>query len=79
MDGDQDGGTVGGVAEPAFVRGDTLVDRVCISAVREADDDVSVFEPKARVNVGGDFVIGLEDVLDIYVDEVVERVDMLLD
>jgi hypothetical protein len=59
------------------VRGYAFVNCVRICAVREADTDISVFEPETGINVRGDFVIGLEDVFDIDIDEVVERIDVL--
>lgn len=55
-----------------------LVDRVLVWPLGEAHIYVSVFEPEPRVDVRGNFVIGLDDVLDIDVHEVVKRVDMLL-
>ena len=60
------------------MRSHTLVDRVRVGPVREADDNVRVFEPKTRVDVGRDLVVGFEDVFDIDIDEIVEGVDMLL-
>ena len=32
-----------------------------------------------RIGVGSDFVIGLHDLLDVDIDEIIERVDVLLD
>lgn len=61
------------------MRRDTLVYRVQISAVWEADVNVGVFEPKARIDIRGDLVVGSDDVLDVHIDEIVERVDVLLD
>ena len=72
LNGDEYGRAVRRVAQPAFVRSNALVNRVRVSSVRKADDDVGVLEPKARINVRRDFVVGLEDVLDVYIDEVVE-------
>ena len=59
------------------MRSYAFVNRVRVRAVREADTDVGVLEPETRVNVRGDFVVGLEDVFDVDVDEIVERVDVL--
>ena len=39
---------------------------------------VRVLEPKFWIDVGGDFVIRFDDVLDVDVDKVVEGVDVLL-
>jgi hypothetical protein len=61
------------------VRGHSLVDGAGVDAVREADLDIGVLEPEAGINVRCDLVVGLQDVLDIDVDEVVEGVDVLLD
>lgn len=79
LDGDEDGGAVGDVAETTLVGGDGLVDGIEVGAVGEGDVDVGVLEPEAGVDVGGDLVVGLDDVLDVDVDEMVERVDVLLD
>lgn len=54
-----------------------LVEGICIGTIREADFYVNVFEPKARVDVRGDFVVSLQDIFDIDVNEVIEGVDML--
>ena len=40
--------------------------------------DIRIFQPETRVNVGGDFVIRLQDVLDVDIYEIVERVNVLL-
>ena len=57
--------------------GYALVNRVRVCPVGEADTDVGVLEPETGVDVRGDFVIGLEDVFDVDIDEIVERVDVL--
>lgn len=62
------------------MRGDVLlVVRLGLVAVGEADLDVHELDPEARVDVGRDLVVGLDDVLDVGVDKVVEGVDVLLD
>jgi hypothetical protein len=61
------------------MRRDTLVYRVQISAVGEADMNVRVLEPKARIDIRGDFVIGPYDIFDVHIDKIVEGVDVLLD
>ena len=61
------------------MRSHTLVNRVRVRPVRESDDDVRVFQPKARIDIRSDLVICLKDVLDVDVDEVVEGVNMLFD
>ena len=40
--------------------------------------NVRVFQPEARVDIRSDFVVCLDNILDIYVHEVIERVKMLL-
>ena len=80
LEGDRDRRAVGNVAQTALVRGDVLlVVRLGLVAVGEADLDVHELDPEARVDVGGDLVVGLDDVLDVGVDEVVEGVNVLLD
>lgn len=79
LDRDEDRGAVRGVPQPALVRGNALIDRVGVGPVREADYNVCVLEPEARVDVRGYLVIGLQDVLDVDVDEVVEGLDVLFD
>lgn len=54
-----------------------LVDGLHFISIRKPDVDVGVFEPEARINVRGDFVIGLHDVLDVDIDEIVEGINML--
>jgi hypothetical protein len=78
LDRDEDRRGVRRVAQAALVRRDGLVDRVRVRAVGEADADVGVLEPEARVDVRGHLVVRAEDVLDVDVDKVVERVDVLL-
>lgn len=75
---DDDRRAVSDVSQPAFVRRYPLVDCVLVWSLGEADIYVGVFEPEARVDVGGDLVVCLDDVLDIDVHKVVERVNMLL-
>jgi len=59
------------------MRGYAFVNRIRVCAIREADADVGVFEPETGVDIRGDFVVGLEDVSDIDIDEVVEGVNVL--
>jgi hypothetical protein len=54
------------------------VDRVLVGSFRLADADVEVFEVEVRVDVRGDASVGAEDGLKIDVDEIVERVNVLL-
>jgi hypothetical protein len=41
--------------------------------------DTSVFEPEFGIDVGEDFVVGFEDIREVYIDKIVERVDVLFD
>lgn len=41
--------------------------------------NVGVFEPKSGIDVRSDLVVGFNDVLDVGIDKVVERVDVLFD
>ena len=41
--------------------------------------NVGVFEPESGIDVRSDLVIGFDDVLDVGIDKVVERVDVLFD
>ena len=61
------------------MRSHTLVDRVRVRPVWEADDNVRVLEPETGIDVRRDFVIRLKDILDININEVVEGVNMLFD
>ena len=67
------------VSQATFMRRNALVDRIEIGPIRESNVDVSVLEPEPRVNVRRDFIVSFDDILDIYIDEIVERVYMLLD
>lgn len=58
---------------------DAFIDCVEICAVWSTYIDIGVFEPKPRVDVGCDFVIGLNDVFDVEIDKVVERIYVLFD
>ncbi len=61
------------------MRGDALVDNVHFVAVGKANVNIGEFEPETRVNIRGDFVVGLDYILDVGVAEIVEGIDMLLD
>jgi hypothetical protein len=61
------------------VRRDAPVDRVGVGAGGDADLDIGVSQPEARVDVRGDFFVGFDDVFDVVVDKVVEGVDVLFD
>ena len=61
------------------MRGDTLINCIDVSSVGIADLYIRVLEPEARIDVGRDLGVCLEDVFDVDVNEVVEGVDMLLD
>ena len=50
-----------------------------IHALRFKNANVGVLEPESRVDLGGDFVIGTEDVFEININKVVERVQVLFD
>jgi hypothetical protein len=57
----------------------TLVDRVCVCAIRKSDMNVGILQPETGIYVRRDLVICLQDVLDVHIDKVIKRVDMLLD
>jgi hypothetical protein len=78
LDRNVDRGAVRSVSQTALVRRDGLVDGVRVRAIGHADGDVRVFQPEARVDVRGDFVVGAKNVEKVNVDEMVERVDVLL-
>lgn len=59
--------------------GDALVDSVQIGAVREANLNVGVFEPESGIDVRSDFVVSFDDVLDVGINKVVERINVLFD
>jgi hypothetical protein len=67
------------VSQATFMRRNALVDRIKIGPIRESNVDVGVLEPEPRVNVRRDFIVSLDDILDINIDEIVERVYVLLD
>ena len=56
-----------------------LVDGIGVRTIRHANRDVCVFQPEARINVGGDLVIGPEDIKEVNIDEMVKRINVLLD
>lgn len=41
--------------------------------------NVGVLEPEPGIDVRSDFAVGFDDILDVRVDEVIERIYMLLD
>jgi len=52
---------------------------VFVGARRVFDVDAGIAQEERRVNVGGDHVVSSKDVLEVYIDEIIEGVDMLLD
>ena len=56
----------------------TFVDSIGVCAIRKAHLDVDVFQPESRVNIRCDFVISFDDVLDVDINEIVKRIDVLL-
>jgi len=72
LDGDNDWRAVRYVAQSAFVRSDSFVDTSLFVPVGEPYVYVDIFEPKVRIYVRGDFVVGLDYIFDIDVDEIVE-------
>jgi hypothetical protein len=48
-----------------------------VVTIWESDVDVGILEPKARVNIGCNFVICFDDVLNVRVHKVVEGIDVL--
>jgi len=58
---------------------DGFVDGISVRAIRHADRDVGVFQPEARVNIRGDLVIRPEDIEEVDIDEMVKRINVLLD
>ena len=80
LDVDGDGRGVRHVAQAALLRGDVLDDVVLLHA-RFADVDVRVLEVEVRVGVARDLLVrlGSDDLPDLLVDEVIERVDVLPD
>ena len=61
------------------MRSDRFVDGIWVRAVGETDVNIGVLEPETRVYIRGDFAVCFYDILDVYVNKVVERVDVLLD
>jgi hypothetical protein len=57
----------------------TLVYRIQIGAVREANTNVCVLEPKAGIDIRSDLVVCPHDVFDVHVDKIIEGVDVLFD
>jgi hypothetical protein len=61
------------------VRGNTLVDGICVRTIGKANVYVGVLQPEPGVYIRRDFVIGSQDVLDVHIDKVIERVNVLFD
>lgn len=61
------------------MRRNARVDGVLVRSFGRAYADVGVLEVKVGIDVGGDAGVGAEDGLQLDVDKVVERVDVLLD
>ena len=59
------------------MRSDFFLDRFHFISVGEAYIDIDVFKPKSWVHIGGYFVISFDYVLEIDIDEIVERIDVL--
>lgn len=59
------------------MRGKLLVESGRFISVRKCNMNIGVFQPEARVDVRSDFVIRFEDVLDVYINKIVERVYVL--
>ena len=70
---------IGYVSQTTFVRRNALVDRVKICPIRESNVYIGVFEPESGVDVRSDLVISFDNILDIQIDKIVERVYVLLD
>ena len=58
---------------------DTFVDGMRIRPVGKSDVNVGVLEPETRINVRGNLVVGFDNIFDIYINKIIERVDVLLD
>lgn len=67
------------VSQTTFVGSKLLIDSPHFISVRESDVDIDVLEKETRVDIRGDFIVRFDDVFYVNIDEVVERVDMLLD
>jgi hypothetical protein len=59
------------------VRGYALVNCVYVGPIGMTNIDVKIFEPKARIDIRGDLVVGFDDVFDVHINKVIERVDVL--
>ncbi len=79
LDVDDDLGRVGEVPEAALLGVYGLADAEALLDVRRADVDVEVFDVEVGVGQTGDLLVGFQDVLDLDVGEVVERVQVLLE
>jgi hypothetical protein len=72
LDIDVDLGRVRRVAQPALVRRNLAVDRLGVGPFGLTDADVGVLEVELGVDVGRHLRIGLEDLLELDVDELAE-------
>jgi hypothetical protein len=61
------------------MRGNTLVDRICVRTIGKANMYVGVLQPEPGVYIRRDLVIGSQDVLDVHIDKVIEGVNVLFD
>lgn len=68
----QDWRTVRCVSQATFVRRNRLVDRIRVCTVWKPDMDIRILQPEARIDVGGDFVVRLKNILDVDIYEVIE-------
>ena len=74
---DEDRCAVCCVTKSAFLWCDAFVDRVCICPLRKPNLNVRILQPEPGIDIRSDFIIGFDDVLDIYIDEIVEGIYML--
>lgn len=74
---DRDGGGVGDVTKSAFVRCRWFGYVETLLNIGQTDVHVQVFQVKGRIHVTNDASIRHDDLLDVNVDKIVERVDVL--
>jgi hypothetical protein len=79
LNGDNDWRSISRIAKPAFVWCYFGTNRAIIIPVGKANVHVRVFEPKTRIDIRGDFMIGLDNIFNVHIDKVVERVYVLFD
>ena len=77
--GDDDWSAVRDIAKAAFVRSDPLVNCLRLVAVRESNVYIRVLEPETRVDIRSNLVVRFDDIFYIGFDEIIERIDVLLD